>query len=164
MYCCYSVSKSCPTLLRPHGLQHARFPCPSLSVGVCSNSGPLSQWHYPTMSSSATPFSFCFWSFLASGSLTISQLFASSSQSIGISPSNEYLGLISFRIVWFDLLAVQRTLKSSLQHHSSKASVLRHSAYFMVQLTHPYMTTGKTSIRTFVSKVMSLPFIFFPKL
>ena len=74
-----------------------------------------------------------------------------------ISPSNEYSGLISFRIDWFDLLAVQRTLKSLLQHHNSKASVLRGSAFFMVQLSHPYMTTRKTialAIRTFVSKVM----------
>ena len=75
-----------------------------------------------------------------------------------ISPSNEYSGLISFRMDWLDLLAVQRTLKSLLQHHSSKASILRHSAFFIVQLSHPYMTTGKTialTRRTFVSKVMS---------
>ena len=65
--------------------------------------------------------------------------------SFSISPSNEYLGLISFRMDWFDLLAVQRTLKSLLQHHSSKASVLQHSAFFIVQLSHPYMTTGKCS-------------------
>ena len=78
-----------------------------------------------------------------------------------VSPSTEYSGLISFRIDWFDLLAVQGTLKSFLQHHSSKASVLQHSPFFMVQLSHPYMTTGKTIalIRwTFFSKVMSLLF------
>ena len=78
-----------------------------------------------------------------------------------ISPSNEYSGLISFRIDWLDLLAVQGALKSLLQHHSSKASILRLSAFFMVQLSHPYMTTGKTinlTIWTFVGKVMSLPF------
>ena len=78
------------------------------------------------------------------------------------SPSNEYSGLISFRIDWFDLLAVQGTLKSLLQHHSSKVSILQHSAFFMVQLSYPYMTTGKTTaltISTFVSKVMSLLFI-----
>ena len=78
-----------------------------------------------------------------------------------ISPSNEYSGLISFRMDWFDLLAVQGTLKSLLQHHSSKASILWCSAFFMVQLSHPYMTTGKTIalIRwTFVSKVMSVFF------
>ena len=79
--------------------------------------------------------------------------------SSGISPSNEYSGLISFRIDCFDLLAVQGTLKSLLQQHSSKASILQHSASFMVQLSHPYMTTGKTTaltIQTFVSEVMSL--------
>ena len=78
--------------------------------------------------------------------------------SCGISPSNEYSELISFRMDWFDLLAVQRTLKSILQHHSSKASVLRRSAFFTVQLSHPYMTTGKTialTTWTFVGKVMS---------
>ena len=78
--------------------------------------------------------------------------------SFSISPSNEYLGLISFRIDWFYLLAVQGTLKSLLQHHTSKASVLWHSDFFMVQLSHPYMTTGKTialTIWTFVGKVMS---------
>ena len=81
--------------------------------------------------------------------------------SFSISPSNEYSGLISFMIDWLDLLAVQGTLKSLLQHHSSKASVLRHSAFFIVQLSHPYMTTGKTialTRRTFVGKVMSLLF------
>ena len=81
--------------------------------------------------------------------------------SFNISPSNEYSGLISFRIDWFDLLAVQGTLKSLLQHHSSEVSVLRCSAFFMVQLSHPYMTTGKTIALTrwtFVRKVMSLLF------
>ena len=76
-----------------------------------------------------------------------------------ISPSSEYSGLISFKTDWFDLLAVQRTLKSLLQHHNSKASILRHSAFFMVQLSHTYVTTGKTvtlTIPTFVGKVMSL--------
>ena len=81
--------------------------------------------------------------------------------SFNITPSNEHLGLISFRMDWLDLLAVQWTLKSLLQHHSSKASTLRHSALFKVQLSHPYMTTGKTialTTRTFVGKVMSLLF------
>ena len=94
----------------------------------------------------------------------MTQLFTSGGQSIGsfsfsISPSNEYSGLISFRIDWFDLLAVQGTLKSLLQHHSSKASILLHSAFFTVQLSHPHMTTGKTIALTrwtFVDKVMSL--------
>ena len=83
--------------------------------------------------------------------------------SFSISPSNEYSGLIFFRIDWFDLLAVQRTLKSLLQRHSTKASILQCSAFFMVQISHPYMTTGKTialTRRTFVDKVMSLPLIF----
>ena len=83
--------------------------------------------------------------------------------SFNISPSNEYSGLISFRMDWLDLLAVQETLKSLLQHHSSKASVFQCSAFFMVQLLHPYMTTGKTialTTWTFVCKVMSLLFIF----
>ena len=81
--------------------------------------------------------------------------------SFSISPSNEYPGLISVRMDWLDLLAVQGTLKSLLQHHSSKASILQHSAFFIVQLSHPYMTTGKTialTRRTFVGKVMSLLF------
>ena len=95
----------------------------------------------------------------------MSQFFESGGQkywsfSFSISPSNEYSGLISFRMDWLDLLAVQRILKSLLQHYSSKASVLQHSAFCMVQLSHPYMTTGKTILttRTFVSKVMSLLF------
>ena len=81
--------------------------------------------------------------------------------SFSISPSNEYPGLISFRMDWVDLLAVQGTLKSLLQHHSSKASILLHSAFFTVQLAHPYMTTGKTialTRQTFAGKVMSLLF------
>ena len=96
----------------------------------------------------------------------MSQLFASGGQSVGVSafsiiPSNEYSGLISFRMDWLDLLAVQGTLKSLLQHHSSKASILRCSAFFIVQLSHTYMTTGKTialTRQTFVDKVMSLLF------
>ena len=96
----------------------------------------------------------------------MSQLFSSGGQSIGtsasaISPFNEYSGLIFFKIDWFDLLAVQGTLKSLLQHHSSKASILCHSAFFMVQLSHPYMTPGKTiafTIKTFVGTEMSLLF------
>ena len=108
----------------------------------------------------------CLQSFPASGSFPMSWLFESGSQSIAasvlaISPSNEYSGLISFRIDWFDLLALEGTLKSLLQHHSSKASIFQCSTFFMVQLYHLYMTTGKTiavTIWTFVSKVMSLLF------
>ena len=84
--------------------------------------------------------------------------------SFSISPPSEYSGLISFRMDWLDLLAVQGTLQSLLQHHSSKASILRHSAFFIVQLSHPYMTTGNTIALTrwtFVNKVMSLLFFFF---
>ena len=86
--------------------------------------------------------------------------------SFSFSPSNEYSGLISFRIDWFDLHAVQETLKSLIQHHSLKVSVLQHLAFFMVQLSHPYMTTGKIidlTIQTFVSKVMSLLFNMLPR-
>ena len=103
--------------LWPHGLQHARLLCPPLSPGVCSDSCPLSWWCSVTISSSATPFSFCLQSFPASGSFPISQLFTSKYWSFTFSNSlsNEYLVLISFRIDWFDLLAVQGTLKSFLQ-------------------------------------------------
>ena len=100
-------------------------------------------------------------SFPASGSFPVSQFFTSGGQSIGTSASASVLLLTSFRIDWLDLLTVQGTLKSFLQHHSSKASVLQHSAFFMVQLSHPYMTTGKTIALTrwtFVGKVMSLLF------
>ena len=97
----------------------------------------------------------------------MSQLFASGDQSIGVSastsvlPVNTHPGLISFRMGWLDLLAVQGALKSLLQHHSSKASILWHSAFFTIQLSHPYMTTGKTialTRRTFVGEVLSLLF------
>ena len=91
----------------------------------------------------------------------MSQLFASGGQSIRVSASNEYSGLISFRMDWLDLLAVQGTLESLLQHHSSKASIFRHSAFFIVQLSHLYMTTGKTIALTrwtFVGKVIPLLF------
>ena len=98
----------------------------------------------------------------------MSQFFTSRGQTIGfsfsISPSNEYSGLIFFRMDWLDLLAVQKTLKSLLQHHSSKASILRCSAFFIVQLSHPYMTTGKTiafTRWTFVGKVVSFFLICF---
>ena len=143
--------------LQLHGLQHTRLPCPSPTPRASSNSCPLSLWCHPTISSTVIPFSSCLQSFPASRSFPVSQLFASGGQSTGsfnfnISPSNEHPGLISFRMDWLDLLAV----KSLLQHHSSKASVLRHSAFFTVQLSHPYMTTGKTlTRRTLVGKVMS---------
>ena len=95
------------------------------------------------------PFSSCPQSFPASRSFPVSWLFSSGGWSFGASaPSNEYSGFISFKIDWFDLLAVQGTFKSFLQNHSSKASVLQHSAFFMVQLSHPYMTTGKNMVLT----------------
>ena len=108
----------------------------------------------------------CLQSFPASGSFPVSQFFASAGQkywsfSFNISTSNEYSGLISFRMDWLDHLAVQGTLKSLLQHLSSKSSILRCSAFFIVQLSHPYMITGKTIALTkwtFVGKVMSLLF------
>ena len=147
-------------------LSHARLPWPWPTPGAYLNSCPYSQWCHPIISFSVVPFSSCLQSFPASGSFPMSQFFVSGGQSIGdsassISPSNEYSGLISFRMEWLDLLEVQGTLKSLLQHHSSKASILQHSAFFIVQLSHPYMTTGKTIALTrwaFVGKVMSLLF------
>ena len=131
--CCCAVTKLCLTLWH-HELRHARLPCLSRSYRVCSNSCPLSWWCHPTILSSVVPFS-CLQSFPTSGPFPVSQLFTSGGQilsfSFSISPSNKYSGLISIRIDWFDLLAVQGTLKS-LQHHSWKASVLWHSAFFVV--------------------------------
>ena len=120
----------------------AALPCPSLSPGVCSNSSSLGWWCHPTISSSVAPFFSCPQSFPASGSFQMSQLLASSGQrsfSVNIS-LNEHPGLISFRMDWLDLLAVQGTLKSLLQLHSSKASIIWHPAFFIVQLTsiHDY--------------------------
>ena len=143
-------------------MNHTRLPCPSLSPWVCSNSCPLSQWCHPTISFSVTP---------SLSVLNVSRIRVFSTElafhirwpkywSFIISPSNEYSGLISFRIDSFDLWAAQGTLKNH-QHCNSKASILRHSAFFMVQLSHPYVTTGKTialTIWTFVGKVMSLLF------
>ena len=133
-------------LFRPHGLQHPRLLCPSPTPGAYSNSCPPSRWCPLTISSSVIPFS----SHLQS-SISI-RVFSNESVlcikwpeywgfSFSISPSNEYSGLIPLRIHWLDLLAVQETLKSLFQHHSSKTSVLQHSA--IVQLLHPYMTTVK---------------------
>ena len=129
-------------------LHHARPPCPSPTPGAYSNSCPLSWWCHPTISSFVVPFSSCLQSFPASGSFPMSQFFTSDGQRIVVSASAsvfpEYLGLISFRMDWLDLLAIQGTPKSFLQHHSSKASILWSSAFFIVQLSHLYMTTGKT--------------------
>ena len=147
--------------LQPHELQHTRPPCPSPTPRVHSNSCPLSRWCHPATSSSVIPFSSCPQSLPASESFPMSQLLRWPkywSFSFSIIPSKEIPGLISFRMDWLDLLSVQGTLKSLLQHHSSKASILRPSAFFTVQLSHPYMTTGKTialTRRTLVGKVMS---------
>ena len=147
-----------------HGLQLARPPCPSPIPGVYSNSCPLSQWCHPTISFSYHPL---LPSIIPSISTFSNELVLHIrwpkhwSISFNISPSNEYPGLISFRMNWLDLLAVKGTLKSLLQHHSSKASILWHSAFFIIQLSHPYMTTGKTiafTRWTFIDKLMSLLF------
>ena len=134
--------------LRPHESQHARPPCLSPTPAVYSNSCPSSWWCHPAMSSSVIPFSSCLQSLPASGSFPMSTRHMMWpkywSFSFSISPSNEHPGLISFRMDWLGLLEVQKTLKSLLQHHSSKASIFRLSAFFTVQLSHPYMTTGKT--------------------
>ena len=147
-----SVQFGCSVMsnsLWPHGLQHARPSCPSPTPRVYSNSCPLSWWCHPTISSSVIPFSSHRQSFPAirvfSNESVLRIMWPEYwSFSFSISPSNEYSGLISFRMDWLDLLAVQGTLKNLLQHHSSKASILRCSAFFPVQLSHPYMTTGKT--------------------
>ena len=128
--------------LQLHGLQHAGIPCPSPSPRVCLTSCTLSWRCHPTISSSGSAFSSCpqsssirdFYSELA---LCI-RCPKYWSFSFNISSSNEYSGLISFRIDWFDLFAVQGILKSLLQHYSSKGSILRHSVFFMVQLSHLY--------------------------
>ena len=133
---------------RPHELQHSRLPCPSPTLGAYSNPCPLSWWCHPTISS-------CHPLPLLPSVFPRIRVFSSESVlhikgpkywsfSFSISPSNEYSGLISLRIDWLDLLAVQGTLKILLQHQGSKASILLCSAFFVVRLSHPYMTTGKT--------------------
>ena len=148
---------------RPHELQHARPPCPSPTPGVHPNQCLLSWWchHHlilccPLLLLPPVPPSIRVFSNESTLRMRQPKYW---SFSFSISPSNEHPGLISFRMDWLDLLAVQGTLKSLLQHHSSKASILQHSAFFIVQLSHPYMTTGKTialTRRTFVGKVMYL--------
>ena len=155
------VSDSLP----PHGLQHARLPCPSLTPGACSNSCAWSRWCHPTVSSSVGPFSSCLQSFQASGCFPVSQPFTSGGQSNGVSASASVLPMKTqdwSPLGWIGWLSLQsKGLSSLLQHHSSKASILRCSVFFTVQLSHPYMTTGKTialTRQTFVGKVMSLLF------
>ena len=123
--------------LPPHGLQHTWLPCPSPTPRACSNSCPSSWWCHPTISSSIIPISSCLQSFAASEVFSNESVLCIRwpeywSFSFSISPSNEYSGLISFRIDWLDLFAVQGTLKSLLQHHSLKASVLQCSAFFLI--------------------------------
>ena len=135
--------------LRPHESQHARPPYPSPTLGVHANSRPSSRWCHPAISSSVVPFAFCpqippSIRVFSSESNLLMRWPKYWSVSFSIIPSKEHPGLISFRMDWLDLLAVQGTLKSLLQHHSSEASVLWHSAFFTVQFSHPYMTTGKT--------------------
>ena len=143
-----SFQFSCSVLSDPATPWTATLSCPSLIPRACSNSCPLSQWCHPAILS-------CH-SFLLPPSIFPSiKVFSNESVlhirwpkywsfSFSISPSNEYSRLISFRMYWLDLLAVEGTLKGLLQHHSSKASVLWHSAFFIVQLSHPYLITGKT--------------------
>ena len=127
----------------PHGLQHARLPCPSPTARACSNSCPLSWWCHPTISSSVIPFSSCLQSFPAS----MSQFFASGGQRIGVAASASVLPMniqdwfLSGLPGWISLQS--KGLSSLLQHHRSKASILWCSAFYIVQLSHPYMTTGK---------------------
>ena len=136
-----SVQFSCSVLsnsLWPQGLQYARVPYPSPTPGACSNSCPSSWCCHPTISSSVAPSSSCPQSFPAKGSFLTSPFFAirwPKYYSFSISPFNEYSGLISFRMDWFALLAVHGTLKSLLQHHNSKASILWRRAFLMVQLS-----------------------------
>ena len=157
--------------LRPHEPQHARPPCPSPTPGVDQNPCPLSQWCHPTISS-------CRPLLLQPSIFSSIRVFSKESAlhiwwpkywsfSFSISPSSEHSGLTSFRMDWLDILAVRGTPKSLLQHHRSKASILSCSAFFMFQLSHPYVTTGKTVALTrwtFVGKVMSLLFYMLSRL
>ena len=135
--------------LQPHGLQHTRLPCPSLSPRVCSNSCPLSRWCHPTISSSVTHFSSFPQSFPASGSFLMNQLFSSGSQSIRVSPATSVL-LMNIR-GWFPLgLTGLILLSKGFTRVLSSTTVWKRpffgSAFFMVQPSHPYMTTGKTIV------------------
>ena len=151
--------------LRPHEPLHARPPCPSPTPGVypnpCASIGDAIQPSHPLSPLFLLPPIFPSIRVFSNESALRIRWPKYWSFSFNISPSNEHPGLISFRMDWLDLLSVQGTLKSLLQHHSSKASILLHSAFFIVQLSHPYMTTGKTIALTrwtFVGKVMSLNF------
>ena len=161
-----SVQSLSRVWLWPHGLQHARHPCPSPTPLIYSNSCPLSRWCHSTTSSSVIPF------LLLPSIFPSIRVFSNESAlgirwpkywsfSFSISPSNEHPGLISFRMDWLDLLEAKGTLKSLLQHYSSKASILWRSAFSIIQFSHPYTTTGKTialTRQTFFGKVISLLF------
>ena len=151
--------------LQPHGLQHARLPCPSQTPKVTQTHihrvSDAIQPSHPLSSPSYSAFNLSQHQGLLKRVSSSHQVAKVLEFSFSISPSNEYSGLISFRMDWLDLLAIQGTLKSLLQHHSSKASILQCSAFFMIQLSYPYMTTGKTTASTrwtFVGKVISLLF------
>ena len=160
------VQFSCSVMsdsLWPHGLQHTRLPCPSPTPGVYSNSRPKSRWCHPNISSLSSPFP----AFSLSQHQGLFQQVSSLHQVVKVlefqlqHQSFQWSGLISFSMDWLDLLEVQGTLKSLLQHHSSKVSIFWCSAFFIVHLSHPYMTTGKTIALTmwnFVGKVVSLLF------
>ena len=161
---------SCPVMsdsLRPHGLQPARPFCPSPLPEVCPSSRPLHWGCHPAISSSDTLFSFCPQSFQASETFPVSQLFTSDDQNIGVSasasvPSNEYSGLISLKIDWFDLLAVQGTLRSLLLHHSTNASILWCSIFLYgpaLTIVHDLCEDYSfDNIWTFIGRVMPLLF------
>ena len=151
--------------LQPHVLHHPRPPCLSLTPRVCSNSCPLSWWSiqpfHPLSFPSPPALNLSQHQGFFQWTGSLHQVAKVLELQVSISPSNEYLELNSFRIDCFDLLAVQGTLKSFLQHHNSKASIVWCSAFYMVRLSHLYMTTGKAIVLTrwtFVSKVMSLLF------
>ena len=138
-------------------------PCPSLSPGVCSNSCPFSHWCYLTISSSVDPSPSAFSLSQHQGLFQWASSLHYMAKELELQHQSFHwiFRVFSFRMDWFDLLAVQGILKSLLQHHSSKTTILQCSAFFMIQLSHSYMTTRKTialSIQTFVSKVMSLLF------
>ena len=162
MRCVVVQSLSRVWLCDPRLFAALRAPLSSTVSRVCWSSYPLSRWCHPIISFSVSPFFSFSQSFSASGSFPLSWLFSSGSQRIVASASvlpMNIQGLFPFRIGWFDLLAVQGTLRSLLQHHTLKESVLQLSAFFVVQLSHLYMTTGKTIALTtwaFVGKVMSL--------
>ena len=154
---------NCVPLFATPWMSAHKFPCPSSTPRACSNTSPSRQWCHPTISPllSPSPPVLIFPSIRVFWKESVVHIRWPKYWSFrfSISPSNEHSGLISFQIDWFDLPIVQETLKSLLQHNSSKASILQCSTFFMAQLSHPHMTTGKTIALTrwtFVGKAMSL--------